>query len=620
MHSFRLRASRLAVSTAIGALLLASAAESATQWRRVGSAALETGLAGPAGGSVDDVSFSIDGSLLVRLPTGLEWLSEDRGDSWRRPAAGESSLPRIRPLADPDIRTPSGDALARVYRHPLQAGRAFALGRDLWTSPDAGRSWIRLSSAAPGSMIGSAPRALAFDPSLPDALYVANRSGLWRSLDGGASWAGLNENLPNFPSARFNPGVLAGPGLVTDLGEFELIRLRGAETWLRMPSRPATPVRERTGSDGRIAVSASGSIVVFSGGEASWTPIDAQLPPSARGRRAASLWTSAERPMSVVAALEGAGSSRLLRSVDGGEIWDDITGDLPPGEIRAVAASIDSEAIYVAGDQGVFYAEADLSVPGATSSWREVAGNLPEAVVEDLYLDASAGLLYASVRGEGVYRTRAPAVSDRLLLLNSADLSRRPVAPGGLLTVRGDEFFAAEVSGLPAPVLSQGEAESQIQVPFGATGPEMSLSLSTRSGARILRYPLEDASPAIFVDSSGPLVLDAASGRLLDLGRPARPGSRILVLAAGLGRTRPSWPAGIPAPLENPPRAVAPVSANLGGADLPVISSTLAPGFVGTYLVELDIPRTIEPGIGELILRIGRRESNSVRVFVAPLD
>ena len=605
----------------IGILLLAPVAESATQWRRVGSAALETGLAGPAGGAVDDVSFSLDGSLLlVRLPSGLEWVSDDRGASWRRPAAREASLPRIRPLADDEILTPRGDAFARVYRHPLQAGRAFALGRELWTSPDEGRSWIRLSAAEPSSLIGSAPRALAFDPSLPDALYVANRSGLWRSLDGGASWAGLNEKLPNFPSARFSPGVLAGPGLVTDLGEFELTRLRGVETWLRMQTRREAPVLERTGSEDRFAVSASGRIVVSPDGRAFRTVLDSQLPPSARGRRAASLWTSSQRPLSAVAALAGAGPSRLLRSVDGGEIWDDVTGDLPAGELHAVAASIDSEAIYVAGEQGVFYAMADLSAPGPASSWRKVAGNLPEAAVEDLYLDASAGLLYALVRGEGVYRARAPAVADRLLLLNSADLSRRPVAPGGLLTVRGDELFAAEVSGLPAPVLAQGEAESQIQVPFGATGPEMSLSLSTPSGARILRYPLEEASPAIFVDSSGPLVLDAASGRLLDLGRPARPGSRILVLATGLGRTRPDWPAGIPAPLDNPPRALASVSANLNGAELPVISSILAPGFIGAYLVELDIPRTIAPGIGDLVLRIGRRESNPVRVFVAPLD
>jgi uncharacterized protein (TIGR03437 family) len=149
----------------------------------------------------------------------------------------------------------------------------------------------------------------------------------------------------------------------------------------------------------------------------------------------------------------------------------------------------------------------------------------------------------------------------------------------------------------------------------------MALNLSMPNGGlTTLRYPLEEASPAIFVDASGPLVLDAASGRLLDLGRPARPGFRILVLATGLGRTRPPWPAGVPAPLENPPKALASVSAALNGTALPVISSTLAPGFVGTYLVELEIPRTIEPGIGDLVLRIGRRESNSVRVFVAPRD
>ena len=39
-------------------------------------------------------------------------------------------------------------------------------------------------------------------PRNEDEIVVAGSAGIFRSLDGGQSWSSLNENLPNFPSAR----------------------------------------------------------------------------------------------------------------------------------------------------------------------------------------------------------------------------------------------------------------------------------------------------------------------------------------------------------------------------------------------------------------------------------
>ena len=94
-----------------------------------------------------------------------------------------------------------------------------------------------------------------------------------------------------------------------------------------------------------------------------------------------------------------------------------------------------------------------------------------------------------------------------------------------------------------------------------------SISLAVDTGGARLALPplaLETASPAIFVDRDGsPMLLDADNGVMLDAMRPAHSNSHIQVLATGLGRVKPEWPTGLPAPLENPPQVSATVHAYL---------------------------------------------------------
>ena len=51
-------------------------------------------------------------------------------------------------------------------------------------------------------ILGGAPTDTAISPRDANEIAVANDAGVWRSLDGGQSWAGLNENLPNLPARR----------------------------------------------------------------------------------------------------------------------------------------------------------------------------------------------------------------------------------------------------------------------------------------------------------------------------------------------------------------------------------------------------------------------------------
>ena len=262
---------------------------------------------------------------------------------------------------------------------------------------------------------------------------------------------------------------------------------------------------------------------------------------------------------------------------------------------------------------------ADLVNPGASTQWSPAGNGLPSARVLDVKLDPAGNQIYVAVEGFGIYAAPAPHRVRSPRVVNAADLSERPAAPGALLSVLGANVRSARAGSLNAPVLAATGLKSEIQVPFDARGTSLSLALDAGNGDLMLVTPLQSASPAILIDSEGsPVALDADSGVLLDAMNPARSNSRIQVLATGLGRVKPDWPTGMPAPLDNPPNVIAPVRAYLDRTPVEVTKATLAPGYVGFYLIELQIPKLVNYGPAELYLEVDGAPSNRVRVYIEP--
>jgi hypothetical protein len=118
----------------------------------------------------------------------------------------------------------------------------------------------------------------------------------------------------------------------------------------------------------------------------------------------------------------------------------------------------------------------------------------------------------------------------------------------------------------------------------------------------------QPVSPAIMVGRDGvPVLLDADSGLAIDAHNPAQSNGRMQILATGLGKVRPDWPTGLAAPMENPPVVLAEVKVYLDGAPLPVIRATLAPSYIGLYLIEVQLPPITNLGTSELYLSAGGR-------------
>jgi uncharacterized protein (TIGR03437 family) len=187
-----------------------------------------------------------------------------------------------------------------------------------------------------------------------------------------------------------------------------------------------------------------------------------------------------------------------------------------------------------------------------------------------------------------------------------------------LLSVLGAHVTSARAGDTSAPVLATDASGTQIQVPFDAQGQSLSLALDSSRGRVLTGFPLRNVSPAIFIDPDGtPMILDGDSGVMLDASNPARSGSRIQILATGLGRVNPDWPTGTPGPAADAPRVVAPMRAYLDQTPIDVSRAVLAP-YIGFYLIEIQLPRIVNAGPAELYIEAEGQPSNRVRLYIQP--
>src|SRR5258706_7142485 len=101
-------------------------------------------------------------------------------------------------------------------------------------------------------------------------------------------------------------------------------------------------------------------------------------------------------------------------------------------------------------------------------NWTRISANLSDAPAMDVRLDPGGNQLYVALDGYGLFATAAPHRSRQLRLVNAADFSARPAAPGSLLSVIGGRITGAQSGELKFPILDASDTESQIQVPFEA--------------------------------------------------------------------------------------------------------------------------------------------------------
>jgi len=604
-------------------------AQTTPDWRRIGNSLIDRSLAGLASGPVDRVWYSVDGSqLLVRAASGRTFATTDF-ETWQE-AAGTPPPPVIRSGA---ATLPESGALVRTSR--ANSARLYSFAKFVYKSENSGASWDNLTAYRSDSIVGAGLSDLAVSPLNEEEAVVAGASGVFRTVDGGKSWSGLNQGLPNLPTARFLSLPSGDQGARLALRDSSAVEWQPGQKQAWLPAdnsdyEKQLGLRQALGALNRLKVTAleiSGEMVYLG-------TADAQIQVSADGGHNYQLaykvpesapverfWADPSDARIAIAILGASASGapfHVLRTVNGGAVWDDMTGNLGDAAVHGVTADRASGAVYIASDRGVFYASVDLETIGSPVSWTRLSG-LPDAPATDVKLDDGANQLWAAIDGFGVYSTLAQHRLRDPRVVSAADFVARAAAPGSLVSVAGARVTSAQAGNFSAAVLASTDTESQIQIPFEARGATISLAVSSEGRSLTLpSVPLEPVAPAIFVARDGsPMLLDAESGVMLDAMTPAHSRGHIQILSTGLGRVTPDWPTGLAAPVDNPPRVAATVHAWLDRQPVEVTKAVLAP-YIGYYLIEIEVPKIVNYGPAELYLEVGGQTSNRVRVYIEP--
>ncbi len=183
---------------------------------------------------------------------------------------------------------------------------------------------------------------------------------------------------------------------------------------------------------------------------------------------------------------------------------------------------------------------------------------------------------------------------------------------------------------MDAPLHFVGPNQINFQVPTGiALGDSIPAQLTTPDGSRLFTMlNIKAAAPGIFSllqngQGQGAVLNDDFSQngipQIIVGAKPAARGSVIQIFATGAGATNPPLLAGEPAPASGNPLVLTQVQPTvaIGGKTAPVLFSGLAPGFVGLWQVNAEVPQDVAPGQAvPLSITAGGVASNTVTIAV----
>ncbi len=236
------------------------------------------------------------------------------------------------------------DALSWTNLGPARGGRSTAIagsatrpmeyyfgatGGGLWKTTDGGQNWEPVTD---GQITSSSVGAVAVCETDPDVVYIGTGEtelrgniqqgdGLYKSTDAGATWAhiGLKE-AQNFSRIRIHPkdcdiawATAFGKHSKANPERGVFKTTDGGENWRRVLNRPGN---EWTGA------------------------VDVSFAPGDPDVMYAGLWEAWRKSWGMSSGGEGSG---LFRSTDGGESWDELTGNkdgLPGGVLGKIGVAV----------------------------------------------------------------------------------------------------------------------------------------------------------------------------------------------------------------------------------------------------------------------------------------
>jgi uncharacterized protein (TIGR03437 family) len=268
---------------------------------------------------------------------------------------------------------------------------------------------------------------------------------------------------------------------------------------------------------------------------------------------------------------------------------------------------------------------------------------LPNGTVTPLTSANAASVGHVTTNGDKVSveyasvpnATTSPLISPGGVVSSASFAAGAPIAPGSMASVFGSNFGSSPsgvtvlVGGIVAPLLFVSPTVINFQVPWqlsGQTQTTVSVTSADLTSAPVT-VPVASQAPGIFLmNAAGQgAVLIANTASLAALvgmfsgSRPAQLGEYISIYCTGLGSVTNQPATGVPAALDPLSMTnVNPLTVSIGGVVASASFSGLVPGYLGLYLINVQVPSNAPTGSAvPLTISIGGNASNQTSIAVS---
>jgi uncharacterized protein (TIGR03118 family) len=251
------------------------------------------------------------------------------------------------------------------------------------------------------------------------------------------------------------------------------------------------------------------------------------------------------------------------------------------------------------------------------------------------YLYFVAGIFNGTTTQHGLLGSLAPP-AQVLAAENAASGATGAIAPGEILALAGVTIgprpavssaispvgtslggTTVTINGTAAPILYTQADQTNIIVPWGATGTTASIVVTQGTTvSQTLSVPMAAAAPGLFTLSGAALAWNQ-DGTLNSATNAAPVGSVLVLYATGLGQTEPAGQDGSKYSSLVLAETVAPVTATVGGKAATVIYAGSAPGQIaGVMQVEVVVPTGAGTGSVPVVITTSGASSVAASVYL----